>query len=63
MPNKQPSCRGMLWTPTTSLQKTKTLPNECPGYDIKQSDGEVPIMLEFSGMRNTPSFPSLSGPL
>ena len=21
--------------------------NECPGYDTKQSDGEVPVMLEF----------------
>ena len=22
-------------------------PNECPGYDTKQSDGEVTIMLEL----------------
>ena len=22
-------------------------PNECPGYDSKQSDGEVPVMLEL----------------
>ena len=22
-------------------------PNECPVYDIKQSDGEVPVMLEL----------------
>ena len=22
-------------------------PNECPGYDTKQSDGEVPVMLEL----------------
>ena len=29
-------------------------PNECPGYDTKQSDCETPIMLEFSGMRRTP---------
>ena len=28
--------------------------NECLGYDTKQSDGEVPVMLEFSGMRSTP---------
>ena len=21
--------------------------NECPGYDIKQSDSEAPVMLEF----------------
>ena len=31
--------------------------NECPGYDTKQSDGEVPVM------RSTPSLPSLPGPL
>ena len=38
-------------------------PNECPGYDNKQSDGEVPAMLELWGMRSTPSLPSLPGPL
>ena len=37
--------------------------NECPGYDTKQSDGEVPAMLELWGMRSTPSLPSLPGPL
>ena len=38
-------------------------PNECPGNDTKQSDGEVPAMLELWGMRSTPSLPSLPGPL
>ena len=38
-------------------------PNECPGYDTKQSDGEVPAMLELWGMRSTSSLPSLPGPL
>ena len=38
-------------------------PNECPRYDTKQSDGEVPAMLELWGMRSTPSLPSLPGPL
>ena len=33
------------------------------GYDTKQSDGEVPAMLELWGMRRTPSLPSLPGPL
>ena len=33
--------------------------NECPAYDTKQSDGEVPIMLELWEMQSTPSFPSL----
>ena len=35
---------------------------QCPGYD-KQSDGEVPAMLELWGMQSTPSLPSLPGPL
>ena len=38
------------------------LPNECPGYDIKQSDGEVPLMLEFWVMRSIPLLLSLPGP-
>ena len=37
--------------------------NECPGYDTKLSDGEVPVMLEFWGMWSKPSLPSLPGPL
>ena len=32
-------------------------------YDTKQSDGEVPVMLELWGMQSTPSLPSLPGPL
>ena len=39
------------------------LPYVCPGYDIKQSDGEVQVMEELCGMRSTPSLPSLPGPL
>ena len=35
--------------------------NKCPGYDTKQSDGEVPVMLELWGMRST--FSLLPGPL
>ena len=41
----------------------RTPPNECPGYDTKQSDGEVPLMLELWGMRSKPSLQSLPGPL
>ena len=37
--------------------------NECPDYDIKQSDGEVPVMLELWWKRITPSLPLLPGPL
>ena len=32
-------------------------------YDTKQSDGEIPVIMEFWGMQNTPSLPSLPGPL
>ena len=31
--------------------------------DTKQSDGEVPAVLELWGMRSTPSLPLLPGPL
>ena len=47
-------CRGVRHSPP---------PNECPGYDTKQSDGEVPAMLELWGMWSTPSLSSLPGPL
>ena len=36
---------------------------ECPVYDTKQSDGEVPLMLDVWRMQSTPSLPSLPGPL
>ena len=32
---------GQQNTPTASLQRGKTPPNECPGYDMKQSDGQA----------------------
>ena len=48
---------------TTLLQRDKTTPNECLGYDIKQSDGEIPVVLELWEMRSTPSLSSLPGPL
>ena len=38
-------------------------PNECPGYDTKQSDAKVPAVLELWGIRSTPSLPSLPCPL
>ena len=31
----------------------------CPGYDIKQSDGEAPVMPELCRMQSTPSLPLL----
>ena len=48
------------------IQRGKTpprLPNECPGYDTKQSDGEVPAVLELWGMQSTPLLTLLPGPL
>ena len=30
-------------------------PNECPWYDTKQSDGEIPVMLELWERWSTPS--------
>ena len=45
-------------------RRMRPLPhNECPGYDTKQSDGEVPVMLELWGMQSTPLLQSPSGPL
>ena len=41
----------------------KTPPNQCPGYDTKQSNGEVPVILDHWGMRSTRSLPSLPDPL
>ena len=59
-----------LWLKNTStalLQRgippTHTHTNEYSGYDTKQSDGEVPVMLELWEMRSTPSLLSLHGPL
>ena len=46
-------CREVR-TPTTT---------KCPGYNTKQSDGEVPLTLELWGMQSTPSLPLLPGPL
>ena len=44
-------------------KRRNTVKSECPVYDTKQSDGEVPMMLELWGMQSTPSLPSLPGPL
>ena len=43
-------CRGVNPSPT---------PNKYPGYDTKQFDGEVSVMLELWGMWSTPSLPLL----
>ena len=47
------------WISTEGLDSS----NECPKYDIKQSDGKAPVMLELWGMRTTPLLPLFPGPL
>ena len=42
-----PSQLGLQNALTVSLQRVKTPPYECPAYDTKQSDVEVPVMLEL----------------
>ena len=42
-----------------SVEYTDCFSNEYPGYDTKESDGEVPVMLEIWGMRSTSSLPLL----
>ena len=54
-----PSWLALENSPTAPLQRDKTLPNECPGYDTKQSDGEVPVITGLWGMLSTPSLPLL----
>ena len=62
--NTGPSQPGLQNTPTVSLQRSKTPPNECPDYDTKQSDGEALVMLKIWGVWwSTPSLESLPGPL
>ena len=45
------------------MQRGKSFPNENPRYDIKRSDGDVPVMLGLWGMQSTPSLTLLPGPL
>ena len=58
-----PSRLGLFNTPTAPLQKGKSPTQQVSCYDTKQSDGEVPVMLELWGMLSTPLLPSLPGPL
>ena len=46
-----------------SVERQDPSTNKCPRYDTKQSDGEVPVMLQVWVMRSASSLPSLSGPL
>ena len=53
-----PSRLGLYNTPTA-----RPPTSECPVYDTKQSDGEVPVMLELWRMQGTPLLPLLPSPL
>ena len=47
---------------TVEHRGVKPLPhNECPWYDTKLANGNVPVMLKLWGMWSTPSLPSLLG--
>ena len=48
--------------PDSSLQRGNPPPNECPGHDTTQYDGEVLAVLELWGMLSTPSLQSLPCP-
>ena len=37
-----------------AMEHTSCFSAECPGYDTKQPDSEIPVMLEHWGMRSTP---------
>ena len=56
-----PSHLGLWNKLTASLQRGDTPPTSVLLYDTKQSDGEIPVILELWGIRCTPSLPSLSG--
>ena len=49
------------YTDCTSAEGPDPPPNECPGYDTKQSNGEVPVMLGFGGIWGNPSLPLFPG--
>ena len=46
------------WTSAEEYDPT----NECPAYDTKQSDGEVPVILELWEIQSITSLPLLPGP-
>ena len=44
-----------------TVEYTDCFSVECPGYDTKQSDGELSVMLEFWGMQSATLLASLPG--
>ena len=57
------SAGAVEYTDCFSAEVFNPTPNKCPRYDTKQSDGEVPVMLELWGMQSIPSLPLLPDPL
>ena len=57
------SAGAVEYNDCTSTEGLDPTPNECPGYDSKQSDEEVPVILGLRGMWSTPSLPWFPGPL
>ena len=57
--------QSVEYTDCTPRQRGKTAPppNECPGYDTKLCDDEVPVMLELWAVRSISSLSSLPGSL
>ena len=48
-------CSGAVkYTDCFSAEELDLPHNECPGYNTKQSDGAVPVMLEFWGKAEHP---------
>ena len=41
----------------TSVEGVRLPPQKCPGYDNKQSDGELLFMLDLQGMWSASSLP------
>ena len=58
-----PLTGAVKYTDCTSAEGYPPTSNECPDYDTKQSDGEVPVMLGPWGIWSAPSLPLLSGQL
>ena len=54
-------CR-IPWLHLCSGVRPPSTRNDCLGFDTKQSDGEIPVILELWEMQSTPSLPSLPGP-
>ena len=48
------SAGAVEYTDCTSAEVLDPTPNECPGYNTKQSDGEISVILEFWRMWSMP---------